>query len=344
MVGEVGIVESVDRDGERGGVLGQLGYGGVEGRVEEGTGHAALDDAEVVVDGPGDLLVRGDEGLGDDEGEFRVGLGEEDVASGQGWGEGDEEGGAALGEDGGGLIHARECQIMRRGPEKVDLPAGVDADSTLADNGELGQLRLVNRLLAVGAHDSQGRDAGESSTGAETTTNGDGTIHQDLHALRPEARAALAAQELESAAETAPEVVGPLMDLGVDGHITVDVDFEGAGGELVALEVCDLEFEGGRVRGSFVDGDGEDGVGGDGHRQDGVEGVVDVLADDVHATRRAGDEGGGVAVLHLELVKQRVPALCLDGEGIFGVDVGEGRRGGDGAGHGGRCLRSLLGY
>ncbi|TKW53682.1 hypothetical protein CTA1_5506, partial [Colletotrichum tanaceti] len=322
--GEVGVVEAVQGDAERRGVPGQLGAAGVEGGVEVGAGHAALDDAQVVVDGAGDLLVGGDEGLGDEKRELRVGGREEDGAGGQGGDEGDEEGGAALGEDGGGLVHA-----------------GVVVRWWLTETQHiLRQLRLVDRLLAVGQHDGQGGGAHEGGAGAEAAADGDVAVHEDLHALGPEGGAVLAAQQAESAAQAALEVVGPLVDFGVDGHVAADGHLQDARRVLVGLGVGDAHGEGVGVvgRGVVGDGEGEDGVGGDGHGQDRVERVVDVLADDVHAARGAGDDGGRVAVLGLELRQQRGPALRLDGQGIFGVDVGERGRGGDGAGHDGRWM------
>lgn len=79
--------------------------------------------------------------------------------------------------------------------------------------------------------------------------------------------------------------------------------------------------------------DGENGVGGDGHGKHRVQGVVDVLADDVHSARGAGDELGLVAVGGLKLGKEVVPSFCLRGEGVGGVDVLERVGDGHGAGH-----------
>lgn len=59
-----------------------------------------------------------------------------------------------------------------------------------------------------------------------------------------------------------------------------------------------------------------------------------MLADDVDAAGGAGDKGRGVAVGLLELLEEVVPSWALGGEGVWGVDVGEGVCDGDWPGHG----------
>ena len=59
------------------------GTGRVENGVEVGCRERNLDDAEVVVNGAGDVLVGGDEGLGDEECKFGVGRGERDGFGGE---------------------------------------------------------------------------------------------------------------------------------------------------------------------------------------------------------------------------------------------------------------------
>lgn len=69
-----------------------------------------------------------------------------------------------------------------------------------------------------------------------------------------------------------------------------------------------------------------------------------MLADDVDAAGGAGDKGRWVAVGLLERLEEVVPSGALGGEGLGGVDVGEGVCDGDGPGHGGDAVdgRSLV--
>lgn len=93
-----------------------------------------------------------------------------------------------------------------------------------------------------------------------------------------------------------------------------------AGGENVG----DFDCEGGSGRRGRNGVYGEEGVGGYCHGEDGVEGVVDVLADDVDSAGRTGDEFSGLAIVGFELPEEGIPAHALSKNCVFGVDVGQG--------------------
>lgn len=325
--GKVGVVEAAEGDAERGGVGGQLGSLGVERGVEVGRCETALHHAQVVVDGARDELIGGDEALRDEEAQLRARLGEGHGAGGQGRAEGDEKGGAPLREDGGGLVHATT----------------VDADGALRHNGQLGQLGLVDGFLAVGDHDGQCRGAGEGSRGGQAATGGDGAVHEDLHRDGLVVGTVLLAQELECATQAGLEVVGPFVHRGVnlDG---VRGNVELAGGEFGGLDVGDLNLESARLHVGGVDfgGDGDDGIGGNGHGQDGVERVVNVLANNVDSAWGAGDKVGGLAICRLELGQEIVPPFALGGEGICCVDLVQRPRERDWAGHDQECSMEMV--
>lgn len=129
---------------------------------------------------------------------------------------------------------------MERGK---DIPSRVHTNGPLADDGQLRQLLLVNRLLAIGRHDGQSTSRHESSTRAESSASRHGAVHENLHALGPEVLSMLLAQQLQSSAQTGLEVVGPF----VNGRVDVDGivgNIELARLELGILHVGDLDPEG----------------------------------------------------------------------------------------------------
>lgn len=69
--------------------------------------------------------------------------------------------------------------------------------------------------------------------------------------------------------------------------------------------------------------DGEEGISRYCHGKDFVEGVIDMLANDVDTTWGSRDKGSRVAILGGEGGEEVVPALLLRGEGICGIDGGE---------------------
>ena len=221
---------------------------------------------------------------------------------------------------------------VRREEGGKNIPSRVHTNGSLTDNSQLGQLLFVNRLLAIGRHDSQGtrRDKGRART--ESPASRDGSVHENLHALGLEILSMLLAQQLQSAAQARLEVVGPFVNGSVDVNLVIG-NVELAGLELGVLDVGDLDPEGALLGSWQVGGDGDDGVGGDGHGKHRVQGVVDVLADDVHSAGGARHELGLVAVGGLKLGEEVVPSFLLRGEGIGCVDVLERVGDGDGAGH-----------
>ncbi len=94
-------------------------------------------------------------------------------------------------------------------------------------------------------------------------------------------------QKLQCAAQTGFEVVGPFVNFGVDVDGFVwDIEF--VGGKLLGLNVGHFDlvaaFWGLRVVNYTYS---KKDVGRDGHGEDGVEGVVDVFADNVDSAGRA---------------------------------------------------------
>lgn len=254
--GEIGILKAPQADPQRGRVRGQLRAGRVQGGVKVRGREAALDDAEVVVYGAGDVLVGGDEALGDDETELGVRLGEGHGPRGECRGEGHEEGRPSLREDRGALVHA----------------AAVDAHGALGDDGELGELGLVDLLLAVGDHDRQRGRAGEGGGRAQAATGGDGAVHEDPHGHGLVGSAVFLSEQLEGAPQAGLEVVSPLVDGGVDLD-GVEGDVEGVRREAGGLDVGNLDAicAGFDRRAVDLGGHGEEAVGGDGHGEHGVK-------------------------------------------------------------------------
>jgi hypothetical protein len=111
------------------------------------------------------------------------------------------------------------------------------------------------------------------------------------------------------------------MHRSIDFHVAIDRDIEFSGRELGILHVCELNLEGLGLGDRYVGRYGQDGICRYGHWEDRVEGVVDVLADDVHTTGRPGDELGGLRVGSAELGEESIPSLCFRRERIFRVDV-----------------------
>jgi len=100
-------------------------------------------------------------------------------------------------------------------------------------------------------------------------------------------------------------------------------DIEFVGGEAVGLDVGDAYFVGGG--GGVVDyADGEQDVCCYSCGENGLEGVVDVLADYVDSAWGARHELRCVAVICFELGEESLPSCCLGGEGISGVYILEG--------------------
>ena len=221
------------------------------------------------------------------------------------------------------------------GESGKSVPARVDADGTFADNGELRQHRLVHGVLPVGNHDAQRARCREGGARAESPAGRNGPVHQDLHAPGPEAVAAPRTQHLARAPQPALEVVGPL----VDGGINLDAaegNVQLAGRKAIVLDVGDPDLVGAVVGRRSVGsrGDGKQAVGRDGHGQHAIQRVVDVLADDVHAAGAARHEVGLAAEALPEAGEEPSPSFRLLLHGGFGIDLGKRLDDRDEVGHG----------
>lgn len=163
--------------------------------------------------------------------------------------------------------------------------------------------------MVVGLHDGQGTCAYERSTAGNTTTGGHVAIHQNLHTDRDQRASIRLAQELQCAKQTGLEVVHPFvllrinLDIGIVGHAKF------ARGELLRRNVGNFNSRAGGPGGNDLDGHNH--IDAHGGREDIVEGVVDMLADDVDASRASRHEVGSVIIFLVKLGDETFPALLV---------------------------------
>jgi len=114
------------------------------------------------------------------------------------------------------------------------------------------------------------------------------------------------------------------VDCGININCTI-WDLEFAGGELFGLNIGDFDLVGlGGSWGIFEDSDCDQDIGCYCHRENGVEGVVDVLANDIDSAWRTGHELCWMSKIALELLQEGLPSCGLTCQSIFSVDVLEG--------------------
>lgn len=114
------------------------------------------------------------------------------------------------------------------------------------------------------------------------------------------------AEKLQCADQACFEVVDPLVFLRVNHNILVKGDTELAGGELLRIDIGDLDGSFGSFCRDNFDGDND--IDADSCGQDIIQIVVDVLADDVYTTRATCNEIRLLAIGLGELLDEIVPA------------------------------------
>lgn len=91
-------------------------------------------------------------------------------------------------------------------------------------------------------------------------------------------------QQTKHTSKSTLEVIRPLQFCRIDRHVSVDRNLKVPGLKLV-LHISDADAECLGVVGDGGVRHGQEGVGGDGHGEHRVEGVVNVLADNVDSAR-----------------------------------------------------------